>query len=105
MNARRWVHLLVTVLPVVILTVFNVLGIKPMGELLAALSAMTMAGASIAGYQTMHAQVAPASPAPVRKMGSTRKKVRPHGAANNPVQDLNRPPSRAAGHDESDRIP
>lgn len=45
MDARAWVHLAVMIVPVAILTVFNVLGMRPSPELAGALSALTTAAA------------------------------------------------------------
>lgn len=45
MNVWRWVHLAAMVLPVLILTAFNVAGIEPTPQLAGALSALTTGAA------------------------------------------------------------
>jgi hypothetical protein len=80
MDARAWVHLAVMIVPVAILTVFNVLGLRPSPELAGALSALTTAAAVLTQVR--------------RPQGSTARKVR----------SGERPPKKLAQHGAPSRV-
>ncbi len=103
MSIRRWVHLFAMLVPVGVLTVFNVLGIKPTTELLAALSTMTATAAAVAGAQVMHASTGRALPAarPARRPQAPRKKKGPDATRDHASKQLPAP-ARVVGVGDDD---
>lgn len=60
MDSRAWVHLAVMIVPVAILTVFNITGMRPSPELAAALSALTTTAAVLTQVRRPKGRTSPA---------------------------------------------
>lgn len=81
MTVRRWIHLATLLVPVGILTVFNILGIEAGAPLLAALSALTTGGVAVGPGQSGQRALAESRPAAKRpRRASPKRKVPNEGA-------------------------
>lgn len=101
MTLRRWIHLASLLIPVGILTVFNVLGIEAGAPLIAALSALTTGGVAAGPGQTGQAGEERTPKSAKRRAPPTgRRKATTH-ATRNAVQDSHQlqsgAPARAVG--------
>lgn len=99
MNARRWVHLFAMVLPVGILTAFNVAGIEPSTALTAALGSLTAAAAALAQPRTVKARSSPRPAKTGRRKGGTDAT---RDRTKDPRTELDAP-ARAASSGDPDR--
>jgi hypothetical protein len=105
MNALRWIHVAFLVVPVLILTAFNVAKIEPSGALIAALSSLTTVSAALAQGRSRQNQE---SPKPVRKPPArTRRKAVPRATGDaedpRPAPQQLEPPARAASSSDDSR--
>lgn len=73
MTLRRWIHLASLLIPVGVLTVFNILGIEAGAPLLAALSALTTGGVAAGPGQSGQA-TGDKAPAKRRRLPASRGK-------------------------------